>query len=98
YWRKPSGAAELVMVIGSRMDKRALGKVHALNDTLSQRLTESGAVVVDEADCRRLEITSGGQRAEVNGRGVHVVGKVRNLKGLAGPYLFCSLETARALL
>jgi putative ABC transport system permease protein len=98
YWRKPSGAAELVMVIGSRLDKRALGKVHALNDTLSQRLTESGAVVVDEADRRRLEITSDGQRAEVNGRGVHVVGMVRNLKGLAGPYLFCSLETARALL
>jgi putative ABC transport system permease protein len=98
FWRKPSGALELVIVIGSRLHKGALGRIHALNSTLAQRLTEPGAVVVNEADCERLGITELGCRAEVNRRNVRVVGTVRGLKGLAGPYLFCSLETARTIL
>ncbi|HEY7313329.1 MAG TPA: ABC transporter permease [Gemmataceae bacterium] len=98
YWRKPSGALELVIVIGSRLHKSSLGKVHALNETLCRRLTEPAAVVVDEGDVGRLDIASDDYRAEVNGKNVKVVGKVRGLKGLPGPYLFCSLETARAIL
>jgi putative ABC transport system permease protein len=53
---------------------------------------------VDEGDVGRLAITSDDYRAEVNGKSVRVVGKVRGLKGLPGPYLFCSLETARGIL
>ena len=98
YWRKPSGALELVIVIGSRLHKSSLGKVHALNEALCRRLTEPAAVVVDEGDAGRLGIASEDYRAEVNGKNVKVIGKVRGLKGLPGPYLFCSLETARAIL
>jgi putative ABC transport system permease protein len=97
FWRKPSGSLELVIVIGSRLHKGALGKVHALNETLARRLREPGSVVVDEGDIKRLEIRSD-YRAEVNGEAVRVAGTVKGLKGLAGPYLFCSLETARAIL
>jgi putative ABC transport system permease protein len=35
---------------------------------------------------------------EVSGRRVRVVGLVRGLRGVAGPYLFCSTATARQLL
>ncbi|HTU18292.1 MAG TPA: ABC transporter permease [Gemmataceae bacterium] len=98
YWRKPSGAAQLVLVIGSRLHDRALGRVQALDGILAQRLQEPGAVVVDDADLGRLEIPGTGARTEVNGQAVKVVGLVRGLKGLPGPYLFCSLETARAIL
>jgi putative ABC transport system permease protein len=97
FWRKPSGALELVIVIGSRLHEGALGKVHALDRTLCKRLQERGTVVIDEGDVERLEITPG-YRAEVNSVAVQVAGKVKGLKGLAGPYLFCSLETARAIL
>lgn len=98
FWRKPSGALELVIVIGSRLHKESLGKVHALNETLCRRLAEPDTIVVDEGDVGRLGITSEGYRAEVSGKNLKVVGKVRGLKGLPGPYLFCSLETARAVL
>jgi putative ABC transport system permease protein len=97
-WRKPSGAAELVIVIGSHLAADSLGKVRQIDGDLRRRLGEPGAVVVDEADRDRLGIRGVGARAEVNGQAVHVVGLVRGLKGLAGPYVFCSLETARSLL
>jgi putative ABC transport system permease protein len=97
-WRKPAGAAELAIIIGSRLGEDALGKVRELAPELCLRLSEPGAVVVDEADRERLGITGVGARAEVNGQAVRVVGLVRGLKGLAGPYVFCSLETARSLM
>jgi putative ABC transport system permease protein len=56
------------------------------------------SVVIDEGDFSRLAINKIGDRAEVVKKMVHVVGTVKGLKSLAGPYLFCSLETARALL
>jgi putative ABC transport system permease protein len=98
-WRKPrTGGSELAIIIGSRLEDGALGAVAALTPDLRARLTEPGAVVVDEADLGRLGIEGVGGRAEVGGQRVRVVGLVQGLKGLAGPYVFCSLETARRLL
>jgi putative ABC transport system permease protein len=97
-WCKPQGGTEHVIVIGSRLHDGALGAVTALTPSLRRKLVEPGAVVVDEADLGRLGLTTAiGERAEVNGFRVRVVGVVRGLKGLGGPYLFCSLETARRL-
>src|SRR5205085_5054024 len=39
-----------------------------------------------------------GDTAEVTGRRVRIVGTVHGYKSLAGPYVFCSVETARMLL
>src|SRR5438270_11791741 len=61
-------------------------------------LTEPGTIVVDESDLRRLGIKGVGDFAEISGHRVRVVGLTRRLPSLAGPYVFCSTETARSRL
>src|SRR5262249_40503698 len=55
-------------------------------------------VVVDESELGRLGIPGAGHTAEIFGHRVRVVGLVRGYKSLGGPYVFCSIDTARALL
>ena len=98
YWNKPDGGAELAMVIGSRLTDDALGAIGELTPELRGRLAEPGAVVVDESEMGRLGVRGAGDRAEVGGRRVRVVGVVRAVKSLWGAYVFCSVPTARALL
>lgn len=98
YWARPTGGRELVVVIGSRLHDDALGAIRQLTPEHRGLLSLPGAVVVDEGEFGRLGITAVGQTAEVNGRRVRVVGTVTGLRSLAGPYLFCSLDTARTLL
>jgi putative ABC transport system permease protein len=95
YWSKPDGGTELCMVIGSRLGEDALGKVDKLTPEDCSRLTEPGAVIVDESDLDRLGIKGKGDTAEISGLRVRVVGLTRGLKSLAGPYVFCSIDTAR---
>jgi putative ABC transport system permease protein len=95
YWSKPDGGTELCMVIGSRLDDHALGRVKELTPELRLLLTEPGAVVVDESDLSRLGITGVGDTAEISGQRVRVVGLTTGLKSLAGPYVFCSIRTAQ---
>ncbi len=97
-WCRPDGSTELCIVIGSRLQTDALGAVNALTPAMRSRLAEPGAVVVDGSDLGRLGLRSAGEFAQINGRRVRVVGLVSGLRGLAGPYVFCSLETARAIL
>ena len=62
-------------------------------------LTEPGAVVVDEREVGRLGLKHGiGEAAEVMGHKVRVVGLVHGFKSIWGPYVFCSMQTARMLL
>lgn len=98
YWDKPTGGMELTVVIGSRMSPDALGAIKHLTLEHRSNLAQMGAVVVDDGEFGRLGITKVGDTAEVNGRRVRVVGTVSGLRSLAGPYLFCSLDTARSLL
>jgi putative ABC transport system permease protein len=98
YWEKPTGGTELCLVIGSRLGPHSLGAVKELTPEHRMRLSELGAVVVDEGEFDRLGIKKVGDTAEVVGRRVQVVGTVTGLRSLAGPYLFCSLETAKLLL
>src|SRR5438552_2660505 len=93
YWSKPDGGAELAMVIGSRLGDDALGAVGELTPELRRRLTEPGTVVVDESEMGRLGVHGTGDRAEVGGRRVRVVGLVRAVKSLWGAYVFCSVPT-----
>src|SRR4051812_28290228 len=95
YWSKPDGGTELCMVIGSRLEEGSLGTVEELTPELRMRLTEPGAIVVDESDLDRLGIQGVGDTAEIVGKRVRVVGLTHGLKSLAGPYVFCSIQTAR---
>jgi putative ABC transport system permease protein len=96
-WLKPAGGVELCIVIGSRLGPEALGSVDELTPELRGLLTEPGAIVVDESDLGRLGISGVGDTGEIAGNRVRVVGLVYGLRSIAGPYIFCSIETARML-
>lgn len=97
YWRKPRGSSEVCCVIGSRLEKEALGAIRDLTPALRTLLTEPGAVVVDESELDRLGVAGVGDMAEVAGQAVRVVGLVRGFKSVGAPFVFCSLRTARLL-
>jgi putative ABC transport system permease protein len=98
YWTMPSGGTELVCIVAGRLEDGSLGALSELTPELRERLTEPGAVVIDTAERDRLKVGGVGDYAEIGGHRVHVVGLVRGLKSLAGPYVFCSVSTARPLL
>jgi putative ABC transport system permease protein len=97
-WVKPDGTREGCIVIGSQLADGALGAVRELSAEQRARLTEPGTVILDQADRGRLGVRAVNDTAEVAGQRVRVVGWVRGLKGLSGPFVFCSLDTARQLL
>jgi putative ABC transport system permease protein len=99
YWIKPTGGMELCLVIGTRLGADAMGPVHKLTSEHRALLAQPGAIVVDEGEFGRLGIKKIGDTAEIfPGKQVRVVGTVTGLRSLAGPYVFCSLETARSVL
>jgi len=98
YWGQPTGGTELCCVIGARLQPGALGALRELTPEMRAQLTEPGACIVDESELERLGIKGVGDIAEVSGRRVRIVGLLQGLKSLAGPYVFCSINTARPLL
>jgi putative ABC transport system permease protein len=104
-WTRPgpspnSTISEVCTVVGTRLDPNSLAAVEGVrvDQDLLARLSERGAVAVDESELSRLGINKVGEDADVFGVRVRVVGLVRGYKSLGGPYVFCSLDTARALL
>src|SRR5438270_3070771 len=97
-WVRSDGGLELCLVVGVRLGDGSLGAVPELTPDLRGRLAERGAVVVDESDLERLGIGGVGDSAEIHGRRVKVVGLIRGFRGPSGAHVFCSVETARALL
>jgi putative ABC transport system permease protein len=98
YWTNPKGGSELCIVMGSRLGDEDLGWVNGLTPELREKLTEPDSVVVDETELGRLGITGVGDTAEITGRRVRIVGLIKGYKSLAGPYIFCSLRTAKPML
>ena len=104
-WTRPgpspnSTISEVCTVVGTRLDPDSLAAVEAvrIDKDLLARLSEYGAVAVDESELSRLGINKIGEDADVLGVRVRVVGLVHGYKSLGGPYVFCSLDTARALM
>jgi putative ABC transport system permease protein len=97
-WAKPTGGVEMCLVVGSRLGAGSIGAASDLTPAMRCRLTEPGTVVIDIEDLERLGVQQVGDCTEVAGQRVRVVGLVRGFRGIAGAYLFCSLETARRLL
>jgi putative ABC transport system permease protein len=86
------------MVVGSRLDEGSLGAIDKLTPEMRVMLTEPGAVIIDESDRERLGVKGVGDYAEVSMNRVKIVAMTRGIKSLAGPYVFCSINTARPLL
>ncbi len=97
-WVRANGTRDNCIVIGSRLADGSLGAVRELTADQRVRLAEPGAVILDRSDAARLGVASVGETAEVAGRRVRVVGLVSGLKGLSGPFVFCSMDTARQLI
>lgn len=97
-WTKPDGGSELTLVIGCNVNEHSLGAVHELTPAMRVLLTQPGSVVVDESELGRLGVKGVGEKAEINKQSVQIVGLVKGFKSLAGPYVFCSRDTARSLL
>ena len=74
------------------------GRLSDLTPEMRTRLTEPGAVVVDASELDRLGIHGVGDAAEIYGHRVSVVGLLHGFKSVGGPYVFCSLRTARMIL
>ncbi|HEY7329391.1 MAG TPA: ABC transporter permease [Gemmataceae bacterium] len=98
FWSKPNnGGSELCMVIGSRLLPNSLGKIDKLTDEQCGMLAEEGTVIIDKSDEKKLGVEVY-KKAEISGQPVHVVSMTRGLPSLAGPYVLCSINTARKLL
>ena len=104
-WTRPgpnatSTVSEVCTIVGARLDPNSLAAVEGVraDKDLLARLSEPGTVAVDESELGRLGIRGPGDDADVLGLRVRVVGLVRGYKSLGGPYVFCSLDTGRALL
>jgi putative ABC transport system permease protein len=95
FWSKPGGGSELCMVIGSRLSPDSLGKIDRLTPRQCGLLAEEGTVIIDESDVERLGVKGVGSVAEISGHQVRIVGLTRGLKSLAGPYVLCSVPTAK---
>jgi putative ABC transport system permease protein len=97
-WTKPDGGSELCLCIGCSMNLDSLGAVKELTPEMRILLTQPGSVVVDQAELERLGVKGVGDKAEINKQTVQIVGLIKGFKSLAGPYVYCSRETARNLL
>jgi putative ABC transport system permease protein len=98
YWVTAGGRSELCMIVGTRLDNDGLASPPVLTPELRDRLTEPGTVIVDDSDLDRLGIQGIGDVARISDRRVRVLGIVHGMRGIAGAYVFCSIETARPLL
>src|SRR5262249_160009 len=95
YWQKPVGGMDLGVLIGSGLGDDGLGFPSELSAELRDRLTEPGTVVIDDADLDRLGVTGVGDFAQISQKRVRIVGLVHGMRGIAGAYVYCSMETAR---
>jgi putative ABC transport system permease protein len=97
-WIKPDGSSELCILIGTDLDPGSMGAVRNLDQGMLDSLTELHTIVIDKSERKRLGVTGVGDYAEINKRKVRIVGETTGLKSLAGPFVFCSRDTAKDLL
>jgi putative ABC transport system permease protein len=97
-WIKPDGSSELCILIGTDLDPGSMGAVKELDQEMLDALTERDTIVIDKSERKRLGVTGVGDYAEINKVKVRIVGETEGLKSLAGPFVFCSRDTAKFLL
>lgn len=97
-WKIPNGGSLIVIIAGCNLSSESLGPIGQLNPTQRTLLTETGAVVLNYRDRGRLGVSKVGQTAEILGQKVRIVGFTQNMGSLTGPYVLCSLATARRIL
>jgi putative ABC transport system permease protein len=94
--RRSDGSAALATVIGIDPQRGALALAHALTHADRCALDEPDTVLVDVSSLDNLR-TRVGDRLELNGRRVKVVGLTHGLNSIGGANIVTSLATARAV-
>ncbi len=91
---------EIVSIVGTRLDPHSLAAVEQVrtNPELLAKLAEPRTIAVDESELGRLGVRGVGDSAEIAGVRVRIVALVKGCRSLGGPYVFCSQDTARAVL
>ena len=97
-YTRPAGGTELCFLLAARLDDGAIGAADVLTPEMRVALTERYTIVVDESDAKRLGLEDPEAKPKINGREVRVVGRVKGLRSLAAPWVFCSRDTARQLM
>jgi hypothetical protein len=97
YWRQ-AAHRELCCVIGCDLSEDSIGTPEQLSSELRARLRQLGTVVIDSSEKERLQVHRPGDAAFIGRSKVSVVGFLNNARSLSGPYVFCSLQTAREVL
>lgn len=96
---KAGGKSNTCTVVGFRTDGDSLGAIRELSAEQRAALSEPQSVIIDASDQKRFGFSGIGDVAEViGGHRIKLVGLVHNVKSLAAPYLFCSVETAQSLI
>jgi putative ABC transport system permease protein len=98
YWQTERGKNELVVVLGVNLDQGSLGPVARLSAEQRASLTEPNAVILDRKDAGRLDVSEIGAEGEMTNQRVRVVGFTDKMRGITGPFVLCSIPTARRLL
>lgn len=98
YWTRHDGGAELVIIVGSHLHDDSLGAIKNLDADLRAKLTEPNTIVVDESELSKLGLKGIGDIVQIGGKRARLVGTIQGVGSLQGPYVFCSVETARTFL
>ncbi|MCA3693086.1 FtsX-like permease family protein [Aquidulcibacter sp.] len=95
-WRKGSRRVP-VLGIPLSLDPASPVRMQSIPQNLMAALSEPGAVLIDEADARKLGINRIGDTAEINRQRVRVVGFISGFRSSWGAFVFASQATARLL-
>jgi len=95
-WRVPGEGKVSVILIGVQTHEDSMIMRQAVNRELKSLLKEPNTILIDVSDTQKLHATVG-DRAEINGIGVKIVGLTQGLKALGGVNVVTSLSTARNL-
>ncbi|MDJ0514687.1 MAG: ABC transporter permease [Methyloceanibacter sp.] len=101
FARRPDGSYEAVVLVGSDPQGEAPYFPWRMVAGLPSDLGHPMAVTVDRLDARKLGLPQNpmGANFEVYGQNAHVVGVTRGIRSImVMPYLFTSLDNARAVL
>ncbi len=98
FWTSQAEGNILCVILGCNLHENTLGPGRQLTREQRLLLSEVGTVLLDHKDRARLGIERVGQIGEIAGRRVRVVGFLADLGSMTGPYVICSLQTARQML
>jgi putative ABC transport system permease protein len=97
-WRKPSGGATLVVVIGSDVEDGGLRPWNVVEGDVSG-LGARDAVIIDKTYLADLGISNVGDTAQISGSRVRIAGFTDGIRSFTvSPYVFTTLNRARSLL